>query len=175
MKIFLIGLPGCGKSTTGKQLAGALHKPFVDIDREISKRAGLSILDIFAKYGEAYFRKAEADILSYWCAQPHDFVMATGGGTPCFYSNMETINRAGISFFLDIEIATIAARMLQTEMARRPLFAGQNQSTIAGRVEAMRQERLPFYQQARFTVTDGFLLDEILQKIKTSEGKAYGK
>ncbi len=175
MKVFLIGLPGCGKSTTGRQLARALNRPFVDMDYEISKSTGLSVLDIFEKYGEAYFRKAETDMLSYWCAHEHDIVMATGGGTACFYSNMDTINHAGISVFLDIPVEAIAGRMLQTEMAKRPLFAGQDESTIALRISAMRQERLPFYLKARLTFTGDFVLEQIVMRIKDLERDAYGQ
>ena len=175
MKVFLIGLPGCGKSTIGKRLAGALNRPLVDMDREIEKSSGLPVVNIFAKYGESHFRKIETQILSYWCAQKHDFVLATGGGTPCFFSNMDIINKTGISIFLDTPVEEIARRMLQTEMAKRPLFAGQDESTIASRVSAMRKERLPFYLKARLTFSNSFVLEDLVAKIKQLEGEAHSQ
>lgn len=175
MKVFLIGLPGCGKSTIGKQLAHALSRPFVDMDHEVGKKMRLSVVNIFAKYGEARFRKAETDVLAYWCSQEDDFVMATGGGTPCFYSNMDIINHAGISIFLDVPVEEIARRMLQTEMAKRPLFRGQDESTIASHVQAMKKERLPFYLKAQLTFAHDFVLEEIAGRIRDLERKPHGQ
>ncbi|HRG80566.1 MAG TPA: shikimate kinase, partial [Cyclobacteriaceae bacterium] len=89
MKIFLIGLPGCGKSTLGKQLAEKLKLPFVDLDAEIEKSVGITIKGIFKKYGESFFRKEESGQLHRFGEGYDDFVMATGGGVPVFFDNMK--------------------------------------------------------------------------------------
>ena len=78
-KIFLIGLPGSGKTTLGKQLAALLKLQFVDLDRAIEKSAGMTVEEIFKASGESGFRQLEADELTMWCDRVDSFVMATGG------------------------------------------------------------------------------------------------
>ena len=102
MKLFLIGLPGSGKSTIGKELATALGILFVDLDLELEKQEGKKITSIFKNDGENFFRQIESALLKKWCISPSDFVMATGGGAPCYLNNMELIKKSGISFFLDV-------------------------------------------------------------------------
>ena len=99
MKIFLIGLPGSGKTTLGKQVASHLSIPFVDLDAAIEKAEQRTIPEIFKQSGENYFRKIESDLLKKWAESTTDFLMATGGGAPCFFDNVEVMNRAGITFF----------------------------------------------------------------------------
>lgn len=172
MKVFLIGLPGCGKSTLAKLVANQLGRTFVDLDVEIVKGERQSIANIFNSKGEEQFRALEKTCLSRWCARSTDFVMATGGGTPCFLSNMELIKKSGISIFLDTDINEIASRMMNTELAKRPLFAGQDVDTIAGRVEEMRRQRISYYNQADVKLTGSQIsVDQIIKDILTLEGK----
>jgi shikimate kinase len=102
-KIYLTGMPGCGKSKVGRILAERLHLPFVDLDVVIAGAEGMEINRIFAERGEPWFRELEARWLRESSAVPA-FVMATGGGAPCFYGNMEYMNGAGISVFLDVPL-----------------------------------------------------------------------
>src|SRR6187402_3759097 len=102
MKYFLIGLPGSGKTTLGRKLATTLKIPFVDLDHEIEERETISTQVIFKKFGEKYFREVESTVLKAWCERMGSFVMATGGGAPCFFDNMDTINQAGKSIFIDV-------------------------------------------------------------------------
>jgi shikimate kinase len=171
MKIFLIGLPGCGKSTMAKAVATELGRPFLDLDIEIVKGEKQAITDIFEIRGEIKFREIEKKYLNLFCQQSTDFVMATGGGTPCFLQNMELIKKSGISIFLDTEVKEIASRMMNTELDKRPLFAGQNVNTIASRVVEMRTQRVGFYNQADARLTsDQISVDQIIDKIKVLEG-----
>jgi shikimate kinase len=153
MKIFLIGLPGCGKSTLGKELAQTLSLPFVDLDIEIEKITGRQVAEIFKSSGEIHFRKMEEDELLKWCGSEGDFVMATGGGTPCFFDNMIEINRAGVSVFMDVPVDEIARRMLKTILHSRPLLSGNDEASIAKRVQAMRNERIHVYNRAHHTIS----------------------
>ncbi|MBX2941837.1 MAG: shikimate kinase [Cyclobacteriaceae bacterium] len=167
MKVFLIGLPGCGKTTLGREAAQRLGKPFVDLDDEIVKGEGQSVEEIFNSLGETQFRSIEKYYLKKRCDYTSDFVMATGGGTPCFFDNIKLINLVGISIFLDTAVDEIAARMMNTELAKRPLFAGQDISTIASRIERMRMERISFYEQAHITLSGDrlsaqFVAEEVL-------------
>ncbi|MFZ1807661.1 MAG: shikimate kinase [Cyclobacteriaceae bacterium] len=167
MKVFLLGLPGCGKSTLGREVAQLLKRSFVDLDDEIVKGEGQSVSHIFGSLGEAQFRNIEKKYLKQWCDHKSDLVMATGGGTPCFLDNLSLINASGLSIFLDTTVSEIATRMMNTELAKRPLFSGQDISTVAGRIQEMRMERIHFYSQARVTLSGDHLnaqsiADEIL-------------
>src|SRR4029453_2479239 len=99
MKLFLIGLPGSGKTTIGAALANRLSMEFVDLDKEIETREGNSVPEIFAAHGEAHFRQVESTLLLEWATAQRSFVMATGGGTPCFFDGIDVINKHGLSIF----------------------------------------------------------------------------
>ena len=152
MKIFLIGLPGSGKSTLGKRLARALRLPFVDLDAVIEAAAGQPIHTIFTEQGEEVFRGQEQEALHQVIAQHASFVLATGGGTPCFYDNMPVMNRLGITLYLDIPIAVIAQRMQGAQVTNRPLLHGMNTKALEQEFNTKFAHRLPVYQQARYTL-----------------------
>jgi shikimate kinase len=144
----LVGLPGAGKTTLGRQLAAHFNRPFLDLDIAIEARTGRSVREIFAADGEAEFRNVESAVLrealSY--AGP-PLVLATGGGTPCFHDNMALLNRVGPTLWLDVPVDVLAARLPPEEVAKRPLMAA------AGGAEAWLREtlaaRMKFYAQAR--------------------------
>ena len=168
MKIFLLGLPGSGKTTLGKELAKSLGIAFVDLDLEIEKSEGMSIPEIFAKKKEDYFRLTESAQLKRWSLSDKDFVMATGGGTPCFFDNLETINRSGKSFFIDVPASEIATRIMRQNLAERPLFARTHPESLKDHVEFMRSQRISFYRQAHHTVAGtSITIAEIAKNFKT--------
>lgn len=171
MKIFLIGLPGCGKTTLGQEVANRLNRNFVDLDVEIARSEKRAIAEIFSTLGEAKFRELERTQLSAWCERKDDYIMATGGGTPCFFDNIQLINTAGISIFIDTEVAVIARRMLKTDLAKRPLFSRETEQTIGARINKMREERIPFYQQARRTLSGNAVsAEKIVEEVMRLEG-----
>jgi shikimate kinase len=153
MKIFLIGLPGSGKSTLGKEIAASLQIPFVDLDAEIEGTAGKDIKTIFKEKGEDYFRHVESDCLRQWTASARDFVMATGGGAPCFFDNMANLNKSGTTVFLDVPPAEVVRRINRTERAERPLLGRVHHDELKDHVQRMRTLRLSFYSQAQFIVS----------------------
>lgn len=152
MKIFLLGLPGSGKTTTGKELAVLLNMPFVDLDAEIERTEGMGIKDIFRDKKEDYFRKAESARLKHWIGAVPDFVMATGGGAPCFFDNLSVMNSSGTTIFLDVPPSEIARRIMGTELADRPLFANVHPENLKDQIEFMRSQRISYYRQAKFVV-----------------------
>jgi shikimate kinase len=152
MKIFLIGLPGSGKSTIGKSLALELSLPFVDLDQEIEKQEGRTIKQIFKQLHEGYFRQLESKALKSYCQSLDSFVLATGGGAPCFFDNMEQINKAGKSVFLDVPPKEIARRIMNSHISERPLFATDDAESLKDRIEFMRSQRINFYKQAHVTI-----------------------
>ena|ERR1051325_1488356 len=151
MKIFLLGLPGSGKTTLGRKLAAQLQLPFVDLDKEIETTEGKPIREIFAEKKEDYFRKLESSELKKWCEKPSDFVMATGGGAPCFFDNLEVINRSGKSIFLDVPASEIVRRMSTGPIEKRPLLAAGGKDGLKDSIEFLRSNRLPYYKQASIT------------------------
>lgn len=111
MKIFLVGMPGSGKSSVGKLLAESLRIPFIDLDTIIEKEAGRAIREIFSTQGEARFRELERDALLKVISEKDRFIVATGGGAPCFFDNLEHMKKNGKVVFLDLPMSTIAQRL----------------------------------------------------------------
>lgn len=151
-KIFLIGLPGCGKTTLGKQLAVLLKLEFVDLDKAIERTAGMTVENIFKTSGEKTFRQLEADELTLFCDRNTSFVMATGGGTPCFHDNMTLMKKEGIVVFLDVPSKTISER-IAPEIGTRPLLKRETPDSLKDRVEFLRSQRISFYKQANLTIS----------------------
>jgi shikimate kinase len=167
VKIFLLGLPGSGKTTLGKSVAHSLAISFVDLDAEIERSEGIAIKDIFKTRKEPYFREAESRELRKWCADSSSWVMATGGGAPCFFDNMEVINQSGISIFLDVPPRIIAERILQTPLAERPLFATTHPESLKDHIEWMRTHRMSYYRQAHLMLTgEAITAAEVLSLVK---------
>ncbi len=152
MKIFLLGLPGSGKTTLGKELSNLLRLSFIDLDLEIERHAGKKITEIFKLWGENYFRELESKELKKLCSSTSDFVMATGGGTPCFFDNMAWINKSGDSIFLDVSAREIARRIAHAQLTDRPLLASQHPDQLKDHIEQIRSNRLYYYTQALLTL-----------------------
>ena len=152
MKIFLIGLPGSGKSTIGKSLALELAFPFIDLDTEIEKQEGRTIKQIFKQMHEGYFRQLESKALKKYCQSADSFVMATGGGAPCFHQGIDIINQTGLSVFLDVSIDTLLKRLHAN--TDRPLLNVIDAKDKDEKLLALRTSRLSCYQQAHVTVVN---------------------
>jgi shikimate kinase len=151
MKIFLIGMPGSGKTTLGKKIADELHLPFVDLDDEIVKKDGRSITEIFSASGEEYFRQTESATLMEWASSSRDFVMATGGGAPCFHMGIEVINKTGVSVFLDVPIPTLLDRL--KSKTDRPLLS-DDLTEKEQKLRSLRDTRLSCYNEAKIKLTN---------------------
>ena len=149
-KIFLIGMPGSGKTTLGKQLAEKLSLPFVDLDHEIESTERKSIADIFQENGEDYFRKIESDLLKAWATKTDHFVMSTGGGAPCFYDGINVINENGVSIFLNVPVPTLVERTLSR--THRPLLQSDSREDLERRLQYLYQNRRAVYLRAHITL-----------------------
>lgn len=166
-KIYLIGMPGSGKTTLGKKVASALLLDFVDLDLEIEKREQKSIPEIFSHQGEDYFRQVESALLHEWAASDKSFVMATGGGAPCFYNGIEVINNSGISIFLDVPIDKLARRV--EDNTDRPLLKAEDYEALKSKLEKIRESRIAIYHQAKITLQKA-TVNMILHKLQFKRG-----
>ena len=138
-RIFLVGFMGSGKTSVGAILAREMGCRFVDLDREIERRSGLSIAEIFEREGESGFRRLESLALRETAAL-HDVVVATGGGTLTRWENRDFIQRHGIAVWLDAPLDTMLQRC--RDGAQRPLL-GPHDS-----METLLSSRIAFYRGA---------------------------
>ncbi|MEQ9427059.1 MAG: shikimate kinase [Cyclobacteriaceae bacterium] len=165
-KIFLIGMPGCGKTTLGQQLAAEINYPFIDLDDEIENSEERSIPQIFEEIGEGYFRRIEAERLRSVTKQHEMFVMACGGGTPCFHDNMKFINENGLSIYLKAEIPLLVKRMQASEIDKRPLVK-ESASNLETLLIDKLSKRSRFYNSAEITIKADSSTEELMDKIFT--------
>ena len=147
--IFLVGMPGAGKTTTGFRLARALHAGFLDLDAAIALRTGMTIPAIFETQGEAGFRQIETTVL-HELTGARPLVVATGGGTPCFNNNIVFMRQQGMVVWLDPPLAVVAARLWQAQSNRPLLRHAQTFEALRTYLKDLYIQRLPFYRQAHF-------------------------
>ena len=149
-RIYLIGFMGVGKSTFGKKLARKLGFRFIDLDSVFEKKYKIRIDDFFGKYDENLFRRLEYEALTASFSSVNT-VIATGGGSPCFFDAMEKINEQGLSIYLRMESAAIAHRLTHAKKPR-PLVKGKSGDELCELIKQKLEERKTFYEQAHFTV-----------------------
>jgi shikimate kinase len=121
MLVFLLGMPGTGKSSIGKNVAKKLGYNFIDLDKQIEIKAKISVTEIWEKFGEDYFRKLESETLKEQ-ATFTNCIVACGGGTPCFFDNLEWMNNQGHTFFLELPLDVLAKRNFKKKECR-PMFS----------------------------------------------------
>ncbi|CAN5205328.1 shikimate kinase [soil metagenome] len=150
MRIFLVGYMGSGKSLMGAALAKELGVNFFDLDKAIEKKAGKDVMAIFATEGEKHFRDLEKQCLSELLIED-DCVIATGGGTPCFFDNMEKMNNTGVVIYLKMSTDHLVER-LEAEKDPRPLLEGKTGHELWTFVHETLQQREPDYLKAKYKV-----------------------
>lgn len=159
-KIFLIGMPGSGKSTIGKKLASLLKYSYIDFDNELERKEGATIKAIFSLKGEPYFRQIEAQLLSHFSEMEKNLVLATGGGTPCFYNGLELINSVGTSIFIDVNPGVLIER-LKSDVDRPLLSDGVEEN-----IRMLHKNRIEIYSNAHIKIeADNISIDGLVKKI----------
>jgi shikimate kinase len=160
--VFLIGMPSSGKSTLGRRLAKELGYVYVDLDQQIVEDQELSIPEIFQKVGEAGFREIESRLLKSIPVNK-SLMIATGGGAPCFFDNMEFIEKGGLSVFLDVTPAELAARIRQHAKDDRPLLSGLDD--LQAELERKLKDRLPYYRRADVILPEAEDVNEFIRRL----------
>lgn len=155
-------MPGSGKSTLGLELADQLGFSFYDLDTLIEQRENAEIAEIFSNRGEGYFRKLESNVLKDTLFRNESFVLATGGGAPCFNDNMNLINEHGLSVYLDVPLNHILNRLTSSKIEVRPLFAGLDTGEIILKLKNMYFERQKYYEKATLKLSGEDISTELL-------------
>ena len=144
--VFLVGFMGTGKTHWGKLWAEKLKYLFVDLDDAIESAEQATVHEIFEKKGEDYFRRKETDILRQMLPKENT-IIACGGGTPCFFDNMEWMNGNGITILLKSNAEYILEN-IKKQIGKRPLLKGMDDAEIRSFIETKLNEREVFYNKA---------------------------
>jgi len=164
LPLTLIGFMSSGKTTIGRQLAAKKGSSFIDLDEYIVQKTGRSIPSIFKKEGEQKFREIENQCLMEVLAIP-GLVVALGGGTPCFYDNLEFIKSHSTSVYLQVSAENLARR-LEHSPAKRPLLRGKSREVLLAYIKNELEKREVFYLQADYVMqSDNIQVDDILNLV----------
>ncbi len=158
--IVLVGFMGTGKTTVGRALAERLGMEFVELDAEVEEREGMSIKEIFERYGEPYFRDLETEAVKMF-SEKEGLVISTGGGVVLRKENMDALRKKGIIICLWADPETILKRT--SKNSDRPLL---NVPDPLSRIKELLSYRRPFYEQADIMITnDSKDIDEVVKEI----------
>ena len=163
-RIVLVGYMGSGKTTVGKALSKETGMMFYDLDWYIESRMRKTVSQLFAEKGEEGFRKIEYNML-HEVAEFEDVIISCGGGTPCFFDNMDYLNQQGDVVYLKATPEVLYRHLLMGKV-ERPLLKGKTPDELIAYITGHLKEREPFYEKARH-ILDVSVLDDY-DKIKTS-------
>lgn len=147
--IILCGFMGCGKSTIGRKLSQRLEKEFVDMDRYIEAKEGLTVKEIFEKYGEEKFRELETQACRE-LSEKSDLIIAAGGGTLTFQRNIDILSSSGRIVYVDVKYEMLCERLKRD--TRRPLLQVENRNEV---IKELLEKRRPIYERAASIYIDG--------------------
>ncbi len=145
--IILIGYMGAGKTTIGHALAKELGVQFYDLDWYIEMRFHRTVAQIFEERGEAAFREMERNML-HEVAEFENVVVSCGGGTPCFFDNMDYMNSRCETIYLKASAPVLASHLKMGRVVR-PLILGKSDEELQAYIEDMLRQREPFYMKAQ--------------------------
>ena len=169
MKIFLIGFMGSGKTHWARLLSKKLGLAFYDLDTVIVEQEKKSVADIFSEKGEEYFRYKETEALERIAEEQEGFILSCGGGTPCFFNNIEYMKKSGKVIWLNTSIEVLTQRLMR-ERKSRPLIREVDESDLGRYIVRKLSERRMYYQQADVTVNEeSVTLEELIRLLFSNE------
>ena len=149
-RIILIGYMGSGKTTVGKALSKETGMMFYDLDWYIESRMRKTVSQIFAERGEEGFRQIEYNML-HEVAEFENVIISCGGGTPCFFDNMDYLNQQGDVVYLKATPETLYKHLLMAKV-ERPLLKDKSPEELIAYITEHLKERTPFCEKARYTL-----------------------
>lgn len=156
---------GCGKTHWGRLLSQKLNIPFFDLDEQVASHEGAAINEIFSQKGEEYFRLLEKDTLHIITESHDSFVMACGGGTPCYFNNIEYLNQSGTTVWINTPVDILVKR-LTNEKEHRPLIKELTEDQLKGYIIKKFSDRKIYYEQAGIVADeDPIQLEQLVEKI----------
>ena len=158
MHYYLVGFMGSGKSYWANVWAAKNGYDFVDLDKVIEEKESLSVLDLFEQKGEEYFRVTEAAALRD-AVKSENTIISCGGGTPCFYDNMDWMNLHGTTIYLSAPAKMLLSNIMG-DTVKRPLVKNVNENELLYFVQQTLANRIMFYEKATFTLVAGELTDD---------------
>jgi shikimate kinase len=164
MKIFLIGFMGSGKTHWGKLLAAKLQLPFRDLDTVIVEKENRSVADLFSGKGEEYFRNKEKQTLEEIVEEYPSFILSCGGGTPCFFNNIEFMKKSGKVVWLNTSVDVLKERLLKEKMSR-PLIREIGDDDLKRYIIRKLSERRMYYEQAEVIVSEETITLDVLTQL----------
>ena len=169
-RLYIVGYMGAGKTTAARRLANHLGWEVVDTDAMFEEKYKISVCDFFNKYDEPLYRKLESEVLKS-SADLENVVISTGGGTACYFDNMEWMNQQGLTVFLRISQKAVVDRLLHAKR-KRPLAEGKTEAELTEFVNEHYTARLPFYEQAKITVkAEDLDLENLIQLFENEKDK----
>ena len=156
-RIILIGYMGSGKTTVGKALSKRTGMMFYDLDWYIENRMHTTVSQLFAERGEEAFRKIEYNML-HEVAEFENVIISCGGGTPCFFDNMDYLNQQGDVVYLKATPETLYKHLLMAKV-ERPLLKNKTSEELITYITEHLKERAPYYEKARYSL-DVNVLDD---------------
>lgn len=167
MKIFLIGFMASGKTTLGSELAEIMGFQFIDLDDFLEAKYKKSIKILFEIEGEEKFRILENESLREVAAMEGDIIVASGGGTSCFYNSIDFMNKHGITVYIKVEVAELLARLIESKK-NRPLLWGKTPEELNEYIIRVLDERQKYYERARLTVEfPNFNVEQLANTLKS--------
>ena len=165
MRVFLIGFMASGKSTVGKKLANKIALPFIDLDDYIEEKYNTTIRELMNDRGQDIFREIERDSLNSVIKENKSAIISTGGGTPCYFDNMERMKSTGETIYIEVDIPIIVDRLMHSKK-ERPLVLGKTKEDLSSYVKDLLEKRDAFYKQAKYIVNGKSLkLEELISLI----------
>ena len=172
MNIIILGYMGSGKSNIGRELSLKMNKKFIDLDSYIEEKEKDSISNIFQKNGDLYFRKQESRYLKEILNNNTDLVLSVGGGTPCYFNNLDMmISNNNISFYLKNSNIQLSSRLFN-EKSKRPLISNiSSKEKLLEFVSKHLFEREVFYNSATHKIDCNdksvpYVVDDIMSRLK---------